>query len=198
MPKITIAIPPAAFELIRERICEILADEFAGQAIITPAAQVPTVWCERIVPFDKTGIPALNVMLSNGSFAGHTNRETNGTYTYFIDCYTSAPTTTTGDGFTSALKKLHYLLNQVRAILESPMYRTLGFAPPFIANRHATSFNIGQPDTKDGASIVMGRLTYEVTAPETMELVQRPLLAGYDTTVTLFNTSLGYKYTTQL
>ena len=82
MPKITQAIPPQAFEIIRNRIGLILAEEIDNQSILTYDPDLDlTVWVERTVPFDKTELPSVNVSLARGSYDSKTYRETDSTYT---------------------------------------------------------------------------------------------------------------------
>lgn len=189
-------IPPQAFEIIRDRIGSILADELLNQSVLdanNPEIKA-TVWVERFVPFSHTEMPACNVMLSRGQLDGHSAIRTDGTYTYFIDFYTKAVTTAALQGDTVAIFRLHKLIGMARAILENPRYKTLGFVPPFIMFRRAGEITIADPGQQDAISSVMGRLVFNVKVTENTELIAPAIIAGYNTSVKLHETDLGYFY----
>jgi hypothetical protein len=188
-------IPPQNFELVRDRIAEILTTEVANQFILTSNPDFDLdIWIERSIPFDKEELPTINGNLATGSFSGHTQKTTDGTYTYFIDCFTKAVSTDDDKGDQLASIKLQRLLGICRAILEDPKYKTLGFSPPSIFNRHCESLSIAEPGKQDAASSVMGRLSFIVKVPETVELITPILLGRNDTRVKLFETDRGYFY----
>ena len=169
--------------------------EFANQFALTSNPDFDMeVWLERFVPFDKEEVPALNVGLATGAFSGHTQKTTDGTYTYFIDAYAKAESTGNDKGDTKANIKLQRLLGMIRAILENPRYKTLGFNPPSIFNRHCESLSIAEPGKQDATSSVMGRITFLVKVPETVELISPVLLGRMDTRVKLHETDKGYFY----
>ena len=59
------------FELIRDRIAEILSTEIANQATIEGHdlwTENIFVWLERTAPFDKSELPCINVSMSSGEF----------------------------------------------------------------------------------------------------------------------------------
>lgn len=197
MSQITLPIPTQAFELIRDRIGEILADELANQVDAFYKTELDAkVFVERFVPFDETDIPSVNVSLVRGDFDIQTTINTDGTYRYNIDCYHKAPTTDAKRGDTASMQKLQTLLGACRAILESTKYITLGFAAPFIEHRSSENFQIEPPvDAKDTANVVMGRMVFIVRAAENNDIVTPPLIKGYDTQVKLVLTDKGYEYT---
>lgn len=196
MSLLTGIISPHAFEIIRDRIGEILADEIANQYTLTSDEDLNLgeVWIERFVPFDKEELPTINVSLASGAFSGQTQKHTDGVYTYFIDVYTKAKTSETDRGDVLATIRLHRLLGVCRAILENPQYKTLLFTAPFIFNRHFESLSIAEPGTQDAVSSIQGRLTFSVKAIETNELITPILLGIHDTRVKLNLTDKGYFY----
>lgn len=188
-------IPQQNFELVRDRIGQILADEFARQFALTSDPDFDLeVWIERFIPFDKEELPTINVSLSAGTFANQTAKQTEGTYTYFIDAHTKAKTSDSDAGDALATIKLHRLLGMCRAILENPGYKTLGFTAPFLSNRRIERLDIADPGAQDATSSRMGRLAFTVRVVETMELIDASPLGSSFTTVKLHSTEKGYFY----
>lgn len=188
-------IPQQNFELVRDRIGQVLADEFARQFVLTANPDFDLdVWIERFIPFDKEELPTINVSLSAGTFANQTTKQTEGTYTYFIDVHTKAKTTDTDKGDELATTKLHRLLGMCRAILENPGYKTLGFDAPYLGNRRIDRLDIADPGNQEATSARMGRLSFTVRVVETTELLDAPLLTSNFTTVKIHTTNKGYFY----
>lgn len=187
-----------SYELVGERIATILADELPEQFALSTAAPelkaalAAQVFTERIVPFDKTEVPCVNVQMASGDYSGQTVKQDDGTYTFFIDCYTSAKNTDDVKGDQYAMVKLKKLMGVVRSILKDTRYKTLGYAPGFIMSRQISGIAIANNAQQDATHTVMGRITLVVKVPETVELIEPELIAGYQTTVKLFETELGY------
>jgi len=197
MPKITDAIGEAGFELVRNRIGEILITELAEQHDLNPITGVTnaTVYIERFRSFDNVEVPAVNVTIATDEFGQRTAVSGDGTVTYNIDCYTSAPTTASVAGDTSAMVRLQRLLGICRAILMDSRYLRLDFNAPFIMSRAVTSMQLSKPvDAQDGLSMVMGRLVMAVRIPEEVSQAVLLEIAGYDTQVKLGLTNKGYVF----
>jgi hypothetical protein len=197
MSVITTLIPAQSFETVRDKIGAILADEVHNQSVLdnnNPDLDA-IVWIERLVPFDKTELPAINVMLSNGKYDGQTIAQHDGTYNYNIDVHTSAKSTANNNGDKLAMLKLQRLLGIVRAIIHNPKYVRLGFAAPFIIHRGIETLQISDPQINgDALHSVMGRLVLSVKVPETAELSAPVAIAGNTTAVKLQLTDNGFKY----
>ncbi len=188
-------IPAQFFEVIRNRIAEILVDELDGQVLLTYDTDLEaTVYVERFVPFDNTEMNAINVSFSGGDYNNQTVRDADGTYSYFIDVFTKANTTDDERGDTLAMFKLHKLLGVCRAIIQNPIYKTLGFEPPFIMGRQISNISIATPKEGETLSVVMGRLILTIRAPEDVQLLTAKLIKGFDTQVKLALTDKGYIY----
>ena len=194
MPQITLPIQTQSFELVRDRIGEILADELPEQAILIGDTDLnATVFRERFVPMSSTELPAVNVYLARGEYNKLTNINQDGVYSYNIDVYTSAATTNDERGDSLAMVKLQKLMGVVHGILSHQAYLTLGFAPGLIGHRSVKGLAIQQPGKgKDAESVVMGRLMFDVKAADVNERVQGTLIAGYQTTVKLHESEQGY------
>ncbi|MFA6057300.1 MAG: hypothetical protein WC756_03810 [Taibaiella sp.] len=199
MPLIKELIPPQGFELVRNRIAEILADEFISQASIhgNPEWMPSKVYVERRISIDNTDMPVINVALANGAYSNKDVTQVDGSYQFFIDCYTQSPGTDDGDGDALAAIALHRIMGMCRAILENPEYSTLAYAPPFSCSVAVTSMTIGDYAQADMQNSAIGRLIFEVRIPEIVELKAGLPLSISITQVKLFNTIKGYLYTTQ-
>lgn len=195
--KIPTLIPPQSFEIVRDRIAVILVEEITNQFALgsEQALNLTQVALERTVPFDKEEMPAINVNLQRSTQDDQAAVNTDEITLFNIDCFQSGITTGTNKGDVLAKLKLHRLMGVVRAILENPRYKTLGFNPGFIMNRHVASMDFAEVDPKDGLSITMGRVLFSMKIPENTELITPTVAAGFDTKMTLDLTDKGYTYT---
>lgn len=196
MARILTVIQPRAFERIRDRIGEILADELPVQAAIEYADELDAeVFVERFIPFDKTEMPAVNVLVARGLYDNKAALKSDGTYTFNIDCYMTAKTQAGKNGDSESAIKLQKLMGVCTAILENRQYNTLGFAKPFISHTEVREINIANPvNNQDASSVIMGRITFIVRVPETVDAILPQLLAGYDTVMKLYLTDKGYTF----
>lgn len=187
-------IPVQQFEVIRDRIGEILKDEIDNQFALFNNPDLKTdVYVERFVPFSHTDLSVINVRFVSGIYDIVTVKQSDGTYDFFIDVYANGKTTATEDADPKALKKLQRLVGVVRAILENPVYTTLGWAPPSIESTSIKSIDVADPkNNQDTASNVFSRLVFTVRVPETTQLKTAPVIAGFETKVKLGLTDKGY------
>lgn len=190
-------IPPESFELVRDRIAQILAEEITNQFALggENALDLTQVALERTVPFDKTEMPCINVNLQRSTQETQIAVNTDETTLFNIDCYQSGISSDANKGDVLAKLKLQRLMGVVRAILENPRYKTLGFAPGFIMNRHVMSMDFAPVDNGDSLSVSMGRVLLSVKIPENTELIQPTIADGFDTQMKLELTDKGYTYT---
>lgn len=196
MSIITGVIPPQAFEVIRDRVGEILADELANQFTLTANASLnPPVEVERYRAVDATELPLLVVNVARGSYDNKHAITSDGTYLYNIDGYVRGASSSGQDGDNLASITLQRILGICRAILENPGYKTLGFAPPFIERVFVQEIGIAEPERTDKENIMMGRLTLLVRVPEDVELITPVDLDVFSTQVKLEETEKGYIFT---
>lgn len=171
---ITQAIPAQAFEVIRNRIGEIIANEFTAQKVITPSWVKPTVWVERYYAFDsETQLPAVNVTFSGGSYLNENIVRSQAEYIYNINVSTASPSTSTANGDKLALLQMQKIVGMIRAILMNPIYVKLGYAnnAGVVISRRIESIRIGdKKDIQDALSDVVGQIVLVVNAIETTEL----------------------------
>lgn len=204
MSIITEVIQPQSFEIVRDRIGRILAEELANQFVLSPATVFDSqVWIERSLQYDKSELfdkVQVNVCLGEGTYGNQDQTQTEGTYKYYIDVYVNAKSRDGERADERAMIKLHRMLGVCRGILENSKYKTLGFTTPpgFIGNRHYEQLQIQNPNQKkhDGDSSLMGRLTFSVKVRETNGLSLGVASGSYVTTVKLDSTDKGYVWVT--
>ena len=135
-PQLIEPIGLQAFELIRDRIAQILTIELASQATLTGDTQLAgvKVFSERFVPMDQTECPSVNVLWSNTQPETDSPRRVDTNNVYAIEVYTKGVTEIGNDsgavielGSSAAAKQAARITGVIRAILASPVYKTLFF-----------------------------------------------------------------------
>lgn len=162
MAKINGQIPEQNFELIREKLKEILIEELASQTYTTDV----TVYSERFIPFDKTELPAVNISFDNVPYDSHNQKSRHGENQYFIDIHVSKIHTATGQGDVEAAKKVQRISGIIAYILSSPEYRFLDFETGIIQSRWIESMAIGRLQDQDALHTIVSRITLKVRASE--------------------------------
>lgn len=198
MGRITSVIPPQNFEIIRDRICAILLEELNDQYLRTydEDLNVEKIYLERMVPFDHTELPALNVGIERGDYDNYHAGHADAVYRYFIECNTAAKTTGNQRGDEKSKIKVQKLLGKCRYILEDPIYKTLAFAPnTLIRHRHIEMFVFAEPTKMDSENTTMTRLILVVKTIETNVLLEGVLFDANETGVKLYDTDKGYYWT---
>lgn len=179
--------PTQNFELILDRIGEILVDELSNQSVN------PVVFKERIIPFDKTDLEAVNVALAQGDFTSKTVVDRDGEYQYNIDCYVSSKSSTTDRADKLANLKLQKLMGVVGYILSASQYISLLFPKPFIKHTMVRSMRFADTgNNHDAITTVMGRIEFMVHANENSAIVSGVDFVENITTVKLNETNKGY------
>jgi hypothetical protein len=199
MAIITTEILPQAFELIRDRISDILIEEIQGQLDLNGSlkAMFPDkieIGVERSVPVSFSETTWVNVSFSAGEYGNQDAKSSDGNHTFFIEAYTTSPETQNERGDTSSAKMAQRILGVCKAILEASHYQTLGFAPPFISRRYVGRIDIAEIPNQDTASVSMGRLTFHVRVPDNNMLQVPRVLDGYETKVKISETEKGFVF----
>jgi hypothetical protein len=188
-------IETQAFELIRNRIGEIIADELYQQAAINYTDDLDaTVWVERFVPFQFSEIRhgAINVTYDGTNYDAETQQSATGICNFSIDFYMAAKSGPDSDGDKRSRARQ---VGVVRAILMDSRYKTLAFATPFIWNRRVVDIKVGDPvNAQDGTSSIMARIMFAVKVSENVDLVSVRTIDSYVTQAVLNDTDLGYLY----
>ncbi len=187
-----------SYELIRERIGQILATEWPQ--VMSDSNSLPngdpdklnfdepTIFDERVTVFDQTELPAINVIMNSGEYDARDLTQEDGTYQFYIDCYTKFGETT---GKT-ATKDVQRIAGICRAILMKPEYVALNMQG-LVAYRMVSRIQISVPNpTNDAKKIAQARITFDVKAPETITLKEPQLFKENYTQVKLHETDKGY------
>lgn len=167
-------VPPQQFELIRDRIAMIVAEEFTQQLYLGVTGIDPSfkVFVERFSQPNVSEFPIINVSLLHGEYDNQDARSDDGTYFFAVDAYTVSKTKADGfPGDTSAAMKLQRMLGIIRAIFRNPNYRTLLFPAPSISSIRVSKIDIAQPkDDHNSLNVMQGRVTLKIRVPENAEL----------------------------
>lgn len=204
MAVINVQIPAQNFEIIRDRIAEIIVDEMANQAAMyydDDLDIVGGVYVERTWPMDATEQVIINVLTKGGRYDNIDLEMADGTYVYVIDTYVSRKSKP-GVGIDEpdlpgdqlARKQMQKIFGKLRYIFSAPQYINLGFAPPFICNTHVQELLVKPGSEQDADNVMTCRLHLSVRVPETVELSEASLLAGYETQVRIEETEFGYQF----
>ena len=191
MSKINYTIPEQNFEIISRKVGEILFVELPVQYSTNP----PKIWLNRIVPFDKTELPSINIIYAGSRYPTKDRESRDSNDSIIIDVYQKGVSNITSRGDSLALTALSKLLGKIAYILESTEYETLDIPQPLIRRTQVENINILEPSkTGDGNNVMTGRITFRVDAIES-SILQQPIAAeGYSTTVKLHETDKGYTF----
>lgn len=201
--KILTPIPDQAFELVRDRIAEILLVELAAQATLQSDVQVKAllndvkVFSERFHPLNESEFFGVEIFLFTGDYDNKSAGSARGTYTFYLDCFGRAASTNRDEGDVRSSLKLQKLIGIIRAILESPNWNTLGFTPPnqVIGRTEVKSIKrTEEKNTEDSGNIMFYRIIFDVIATEDTDANVGVPLAQASTIVTIEETTLGLEY----
>lgn len=198
--RISTIIEPRSFELIRDRIAQILVDEIQNQGAINyddDLSAINSVYVSRNTAYQQSEGTVVNVAFVECDYENHSINKTVGVYQFHIEVTTSNATSGGVDGYTNAEVKLHKILGVSHAILSNAAYVKLAFTSAFIEHRSVSKMQIGQSrDNQDMTSTVFGRFILTVRAVETTDLPTATLIAGYDTTARVGQTDKGWVWST--
>ena len=204
-------IPSQRFELVRDAIGRVLVAEFAAQKTLVEAYNHihehdtipvlltvvnPTVWLERVCPFDKEELPVINIVYSDTNFVDETTAFTsNGESKFFIEIYANASSSSIGEGDKKAAILLAKIGGMIRAILMDNKNRNLDFTDYKIQSRFIKSFTRTQPRvTNDAENTIAGIVEAHYFGEETTETETGVLETKLHTSVKISDTEKGYKY----
>ena len=198
MAIITEVIGSQGFEIVANRIAEILAEEIPNQQQLQNFEEDVEVFIERITPFQTSEDVSIQVYFKGGTYDGYTNSDVQGEYLYYIDLYTSA----LQDGDTPAnvisKNKNYRYLGLIRYILSSGKLPTLGFPLGLIGGKYVKSIaqdlefsNFGSDPSRDASNIRFSRVIFAVRVQENQLLWDGIPLQGSDTTITYEATDNG-------
>lgn len=195
MGKINHKIPETGFETVRTQIATILKDELTEQSNLDQDFEAPEVYLSRLIPINQVKLPAVNIKLSRGNIENEDPRSEDGIYTYQIECYTKAKSSSTDKASNLADQKLQKLMGKVRGILRHPEYYNLDLNPPALNNLYFDNFEIGDSiEEQNYHAISQGRWELNVEISEKSVLEEPGLIAQNTTQVYLSDTEDGFKW----
>lgn len=191
---ITVAIGKQGFEIVKDRIVEILTVELNNQKLIQEFEEDIEVFNERITPMDSSENLYFNVLLDSANYNNKNQTNNNGATIYFIDIYTSGKAGNQ-TGTSDSIRRRDKFLGMCRYILSDTRYNTLGFDYGLIAGTQVDSFSTLDPSQKEDSSFTaFARLQFSVRILENQTLWDGVNLLISDTNVKLDETPKGYKY----
>lgn len=201
------SIPAQRFEDIRDRIALILQTELDNQvANYYLEALHSTVYIERTIPVNADAELdehcVIIVSLASGTYDNQHMANADGTYSFNIDVYASAKSTNDDMGDKLANVILHRVAGACRAIVQDPVYKTLGFNAPSISRVLVSEIQVADHTTKnrmglDAENVNMARVTVQVRANESVALLTAVAFQQSSTAMTLYLSAKGYSFTRQ-
>ena len=188
-------IGPSGVELIKHRIAAILKTELENQKVLQEDTFPINVFVDRMVPIDKAEILVINVRFESinpESINQHGSQED---ATFTIDTWAVAKQTSTKRGDLLSTNFRDKITFQIKAILQSNFYVTLGFVPGLIMSSNVQNIEPYEPNNNQDASFVsMARLNHNVRFYQDYKVWEGVEVTNNLTNVKLSNTELGYKY----
>jgi hypothetical protein len=196
MSNINIIIPQFRFDLIADRLASIIALELNYQTAVSYDDTIDAkVFIERSIPIDASELPLVNVAFAGADYDNKKQTSKDGSYTFEIDVYTKSKTDATEMADKKSIKALQRILGIINYVLEHPAYKTLDFAPGFIATTLVQSIKIQDPKgAKDADSIKMGRISFFVRVCETTTDQPTTNVSSLNTQVQIAESDQGYFY----
>jgi hypothetical protein len=189
-------IPQQSFELIRDRIGEILIEELTEQVEkLYQEELLSDVYIERVIPIDKTELSVINVIFAGGKLNAENVKDGNLEYIYNVDVYTNSKSNANADSDKVSALKGQRMLGVCRAILRNSGYRTLGFTPGQVVTRVSIrDISVVENLKQDANSTYMGRLVVAVNAIERTSVLDGLDLQRSTTIYKIAETDKGYKF----
>ena len=127
MAIITEIISKQNFEIVGEKIGDILSIELSNQKTLQNSLVNFAVFKERVTAIDKTEEVVVNVLLNSIDNSSSSQSGAQSVCSFFIDVFASAKETEANRGDKAAFDKLLKYVGMCRYILQSHKYKTLSF-----------------------------------------------------------------------
>lgn len=200
MAIITEPILTQNFEIVANRIGEILKEEISNQQDLQGFTEDVEVFLERMEPFDKSEDVMISVSFRENDLDSYNVQDAQGNCMYFIDLFTTGLGIGDEPPSINAKNKLFRYLGLIRYILSSGKIPTLGFPRGFIGGKYIKKVvidtdysNFGNHSNYDGAFIRFARFVFVVRVNEKQELWDGIALNGNGTVFNYQNTPKGMK-----
>lgn len=182
MAKINGIIQQRTCEIVIDKIGIILAEEIANQYELSEEEALNAdVWALRNTPISEDDLPCILVSFLEINADRTSVQEAKGDNRISIEC------------FARNRVELNRLMGVVWSILSDPQYKHLDLPAGTISGLpKVTKIQFQERYEYDANSIAIGRLIFEFSAPETFQLIDRPLYNGGTTVVRLWESDKGY------
>lgn len=189
-------IPMQGFEFVALQIQTILNDELLNQKILQDFDSNFEVFLERQEAYDNSEDVMINVSLNGINYSETTQKDSQGSTSYFIDVYTPGVESDSQTGNEDSRKKMHLFIGMIRYILSSTKYQSLGFPIGLIGGKYVENIQfLDNYGNQDASFIRFGRITFSVRIQENQESWTGITITGNDTTIKLDTTDEGFKLT---
>lgn len=187
---ITELIPDQPFQVIQNKIAEMLKDEIHAQHVLQDLDSEFEVFVERISPYDTSEDVMISIICREQDNMEYTQRNSQAQNMYFIDIFTGGIEVGNETMSENVRRKLFKYVGIIKYILNSGKYPTLGLPPGLIGNRHVKKVtfdtdysNWGNHTNYDASGIRFCRIIYLVTALEDTKAWEGIPLQGNDSFV---------------
>ncbi len=156
-------IPSQGFEIVRDRISEILNSELQDQIPRKNITYSISVDTERNNAVDTVEDVLVNILFNNSDFSQFTEIDRQGNTEYYIDVYATGVSTNLEQGSLVSAKKVQEVIGMISYILSHEVYKILGFDPGSIGGTYVT--NIRMSDTQNNGDtkyLTHCRITFDV------------------------------------
>lgn len=187
---ITELIPDQPFQVIQNRIGEILLEEITAQHELQELDSSFAFFVERISPYDVSEDVVITIACREQDNQEYTQQSSLGQNMYFIDIFCGGIESENQSMSENVRLKLFKYVGIVKYILNSGKYPTLGLPKGLVGNKHVKKVtfdtdysNWGNHSNYDGSGIRFCRIIYLVTAREETQLWEGIPLQGNDSVV---------------
>lgn len=197
MTKIVDPILPQNFEIIRDTLGSIIKSELDNQDTLLPSENLSLpVFVNRLTPKRVDEDPFINLSYSGSNYQDNTTIQAVGDNIYYADVFTDSSATLEAAGDKTAAFLRDRIVGIIRAIIENPAYRTLGFDLPSINSVKVVSVETPDPLSRnnDAKNSTMARVVINVKMSETTELISANIIEGMKTILKLAETDEGFQY----
>jgi hypothetical protein len=191
---ITNIIPKQNFEIVLDKLGVILLEELTKQKMLQSFESDFGIFIERQEPYDKSEDVVISISLNTIPYNGHTQNDSQGNASFFIDIYTTGVESISKSGNDNSRQKIHLFAGMIRYIFSSTKYKTLGLPTGFIGGKYVENIQFDDNyGNQDGSFIRFCRVTLSVRIQENQEMWESLAFSGNDTTIKLNLTEQGYK-----
>ncbi len=197
MTKINIDIPQSNFELVRDKVAEIIKLELDNQAMRQNNSDFTCeVFIERFSNVNEDEGNVIIVSVDTCELDNQTPVSQSNEQKINIDVFCAAASSQTSPGYEKSGKLITRLCGMITYILQSTVYDRLGFANGIVERRSVKNMRFARiSDEQDAFYSRMGRVELMVKTNQTYTGIEPITAAGYDTIMKIALTEKGYKLT---